>query len=243
MVEHILTLSDALKMYYTNAELVCMCDSYGIPYLSGFDTEFAKQLLTNPHLGKNKDFLAVIASTLENRVDEAIAGSSFERRDFHQSMWPRVKALLEVLSTGVGRREVTVEAGSHFGAKAEVRELISSAKTQITVVDTYIGLGTLDSLRDASQPIRLLTGAYDTAIEKDFERHLKEFIADGKTIEVRRHFKLHDRYIIQNDRCWIIGSSLKDAGKKMFTMIELSDTHDMVVKDVEIKWAEGKPFP
>ena len=94
----------------------------------------------------------------------------------------------------------------------------------------------------ASHPIQLLTGAHDAAIEKDFGRHLNEFISEGRLIEVRRHPKLHDRYIILNGRCWLIGSSLKDAGKKMFSMIEVTDTCETIKKDVEDKWKESIPF-
>jgi hypothetical protein len=133
-------------------------------------------------------------------------------------------------------------ASNPFTAKAEVREWLRIAKTPITVVDNYVGLGTLDCLRDVSQPIELLIGAHDLAIENDFERHLKEFATEGRSIEVKRHGKLHDRYIILNDRCWIIGSSLKDAGKKMFTMIKIPDTHDIVMNDVGDKWKEATHF-
>jgi hypothetical protein len=45
-----------------------------------------------------------------------------------------------------------------------------------------------------------------------------------------------------NGRCWLIGSSLKDAGKKMFSMVEAIDTYETIKKDVEEKWKESTPY-
>lgn len=247
MFEHVLSLSDALKTYYTDEELRRIAAHYAVEVPTDWRGDIdhpglAEMLLIRMDTGRHKDFLAAIVGSLENRVDRAIADTDWEARSAHQSMGPRIRPLLEMVKEGVTRTEVTVRPSNPFTAKAEVRELITIAKTPITVVDNYVGLGTLDCLREASQPIRLLTGAHDAAIEKDFQRHLIEFTAEGRTIEVKRHGKLHDRYIILNDRCWLIGSSLKDAGKKAFTMIEMTDTHDIVMRDVEDKWKEAVRF-
>lgn len=246
MLDHILALADALKTYYSQEELATMVDyfkidaeqdHYGVKHMP-----LAKLLLTKPEVGRNKEFLTTLLSSLGNRVDEAIANTDWEKREFHRSMWPRVSPLLEIMKDSAIKTEVTVKPNNPFSAKAEVRELISNATTPIIVVDNYIGLGTLDSLRTASQPIRLLTGTHATSIEKDFSRHAKELASEGHPIEVRCHPKLHDRYIIFNNRCWILGSSIKDSGKKIFSMIELADTAEIVIKDVEQKWKEGTPL-
>jgi hypothetical protein len=42
----------------------------------------------------------------------------------------------------------------------------------------------------------------------------------NRAFEGRRHEKIHNRYIFLNDHCWIVGSALKAAGKKTFTMKE-----------------------
>jgi len=56
---------------------------------------------------------------------------------------------------------------------------------------------------------------------------------------VRQHPKLHDRFILFNGRCWLIGSSLKDAGKKIMNIIECVDIRDKLLSEVESKWTEG----
>ena len=126
-----------------------------------------------------------------------------------------------------------------FAAKAEVRDLLSSAETEVTLVDNYIGIVTLDCLRVVDQPIRILTGDKEPSIEKGFDRALAEFRSEGRKIEVRRHGRLHDRHVLLNNRCWLIGSSLKDAGKKAFSMIEGVDICKAISQDVERKWSEA----
>jgi hypothetical protein len=247
MYDHVLALSDALKTYYTADELRRMADHYRVDLESDYEgpncSALAESLLTQPDLGRNKEFLSAIVSSLENRIDRAIANTDWERRTFHQSMWPRVKPIIDALKTdSAPKKEIAIPPTNPFTAKAEVRDLLQAAKTPIIVVDNYIGLGTLDCLRDVRVPIQLLTGSEDRAIEKDFGRHLKEFAAEGRTIEIRRHPQLHDRYIILNKRCWLIGSSLKDAGKKTFSMIEAVDTYETIKKDVEQKWKESTPY-
>lgn len=53
---------------------------------------------------------------------------------------------------------------------------------------------------------------------------------------------LHDRLIAFNDRCWLVGSSLKDAGSKDFHLTELVDSKKAVVDAVEDKWQAATPY-
>lgn len=248
MYDHILTLADALKEYYSEDEINRMTSYYKIEVGTNVHTGrpdysgLAELLLDQPGLGRNRDFLAVVKSSLMSRFDEAIATTDWEVRESHRSMGPRIHRLLEMLRGEDDSTEVTVKAKLPFSAKAEIRELIESATTPIIVVDNYVGLGTLDCLLGTSQPIRLLCGAHKTSIEKDFDRHLSEYRSETRLIEVRRHGELHDRYIILNRRCWILGSSIKDAGKKMFSMIELTDSAGLIIEDVEMKWQTAEPY-
>jgi len=142
MYDHILALSDALKTYYSQDELTRMGEYFKVDleydYRGINHSALADSLLTKSDVGRNKEFLGAIVSSLENRVDEAIANTDWEQRDFHQSMWPRLKPLLDALKAGAAPTEVTVKASNPFTAKAEVRELLQIATTPIVVVDTTL---------------------------------------------------------------------------------------------------------
>jgi hypothetical protein len=84
-----------------------------------------------------------------------------------------------------------------------------------------------------------LTGQQKQSVETGFESALKDFRSEGRTVEVRKHPKLHDRYLIFNERCWLVGSSIKDAGKKALNVIECLDSKELIVADAEKKWTEA----
>jgi hypothetical protein len=84
-------------------------------------------------------------------------------------------------------------------------------------------------------PIRLLTGKNPQSIEDGFPAALATFEAEGRQIEVRRHAKLHDRHFIFNERCWLVGSSFKDAGRKAFNCIEMMDSTRAIVESADAK--------
>jgi len=138
---------------------------------------------------------------------------------------------------------MAVAEGKPLTAKSKARELFASAETEITLVDNYVGPATLDCVREAKHPIRILTGSQAQTAGDDFKRALKDMRKEGINVTVRQHPKLHDRYILFNDRCWLAGSSLKDAGTKAFNVNELVDSKDAIVQDVEKKWGEATALP
>lgn len=149
-------------------------------------------------------------------------------------------APLEVeLQEGGLPSELSVPVNNPFTAKSESRAFLGKADTVVTVVDNWVGINTLDCLRDVKQHIRILTGQHSNSVADDFERALQDFKTEGHSIEVRRHPKLYDRYILFNNRCWLAGSSLKDAGKKAFNLIELVDIKTLIYAEVVKKWEES----
>lgn len=53
----------------------------------------------------------------------------------------------------------------------------------------------------------------------------------------------HDRHFVFNGRCWLVGGSLKDAGKKPFNCIEMTDQKGVIVADLEAKYRNAAPYP
>lgn len=192
--------------------------------------------------GNTRAFVDNILECAELRNNDEVAHQTWERRDFHIAMVSVLSGTRGLLSGSATPSEITVSAGYGFTAKSKVRELVAAATTDLFIVDPYIGLGTLDCLRDVAVPIRLLTGSHPQAIEPDFERAITSFIAEGHKLLVRRAKTLHDRHLTFNDRCWLVGGSLKDAGKKPFHCIEIVDKAT-VVADLENHWLNATPFP
>lgn len=202
----------------------------------------AKVLTSNLNQGNTRLLVDNLVGMCESRNSDGIAHTKWERRDFHYDMAPLVKEARDLLETSAAPSEVSLPAGNPFSAKSKVRELLETSAGEVFVVDPYVGVGTLDCLRGLTIPIRLLTASHSKAIEQDFARNLAAFVAEGHNVTVRTSAGLHDRHIVFNDRCWIVGGSLKDAGKKPFNCIEIADKA-VVVAELEGKWNAGASFP
>ena len=238
-------LADAMRAYYTGEELHELC---GL-----FDGELewdharnepahlstAKRLITEMEHGNNRRILEALLPSLFVRCSEMVAKTSWERRDFHQEMRTRLEKLRPLLGNSTTPTEIAVPDDRPFTAKSEIRDLVSKADGGVLLVDAYIGIITLDCFREVPHPIRILTGQHKQSIEQGFDAAVKDFRAEGRVVDVRRHTRLHDRYLIFNDRCWLVGSSIKDAGKKALNAIECLDSKQAIVSDAEKKWTDG----
>jgi hypothetical protein len=242
-------LADAMRTYYPGDELHEL--------LGLFDNEIewdhnrnepahlsiAKRLIIKLEHANNRRILDTLLPSLFVRCSEMVAKTSWERRDFHQEMAARLEKLRPLLDSSTTPIEISVPDAKPFTAKSEIRDLVAKTDGPVFLVDAYIGISTLDCFRDITHAIRILTGQQKQAIESGFDAALKDFRAEGRAVEVRRHSKLHDRYLIFNDRCWLIGGSIKDAGKKALNVIECLDSKQSIVADAENKWSEGIVYP
>jgi len=245
--KYITTLADATKFYYDDSELMELCTAFDVdlsyPLHSGVPhVAWARSLIQNAEHGNNRRFLRALVASLVSRAREGVARTGYEKRQHHQSMVDLLVPLEAELQEGGLPSELSVPENNPFTAKSESREFLGQAETEVTIVDNWVGIGTLDCLRDVNQTVRVLTGQHVSSLADGFERALQEFKSEGHSIEVRRHPKLHDRYILFNNRCWLAGSSLKDAGKKAFNIIEVVDSKALIQAEVTKKWEESTPL-
>jgi len=136
------------------------------------------------------------------------------------------------------QNQVYLPAGSQHDAYVELRKIIQFAKSDMLIVDPYVDetLWELLTNVDPSVKLRILT----KQMKKDFRLEARKFVAQhGNAIEIRTTSKYHDRFIIEdNQRCWHIGASIKDAGNKAFAFSELlqAELVAFVISDVENEW-------
>lgn len=235
-------LAQILEAYITWEELSDLASIFEVT----IDAErrwlsVAKALTARLNQGNTRLLVDNLVGMCETKNSDGIAHTSWERRDFHLNMGPVVRESRELLETSAAPSEVTLPAENPFSAKSKVRELLETSEGEVFVVDPYVGVGTLDCLRGLTVPIRLLTANHSQAIEPDFARNLAAFLAEGHIVSVRTCAGLHDRHVIFNGRCWMVGGSLKDAGKKPFNCLEIIDKA-VVVADLEGKWNDGAAY-
>jgi len=242
-------LADAIKAYYKDDnELIELCEliNLDLNFRGGeidlSHLKFASLLIAEIEYDNRRRFLESIVPSLLSRAHEGAANSEWDTQEFHRNMLRNIEKMALSLGEGQLPEEISSPEDKPFRAKSEVRELLNAAETTITIVDNYIGIGTLDCIREVNQTIRLLTGQHAMAIASGFDSGLRDLLSEGHQIEVRRHPRLHDRFILFNNRCWLVGSSLKDAGKKSFNMIECVDIKDSLIAEVERKWTYASKY-
>lgn len=234
-------LGDLVGEYLKPSELSQICELYDIELEYEDDGSpdtlaLARTIITGLEHGNNRAFLETIVTSLVDRSRRAIGRTNWEKREHHEAMFEHLSNFETALSEAQAPSEISVPEQEPFRAKSELRDLIATAETEVTLVDNYVGAGTLDCLIDVDQRIRLMTGKASASVPNDFERALKEFRTEGYDIEVRQHPKLHDRFLLFNDRLWLVGSSFKGAGKKVLNAVEIVDNKEALKKEIESKW-------
>ena len=120
--------------------------------------------------------------------------------------------------------------GQIFDAHTFILEIIKSAKTSITLIDNYIDSSTLTMLsNNQTSTILLISHTFSKQLKLDIEKYNKQY----KPLKIVADRTYHDRYIIiDSNKVYSIGASLKDAGNKTFNINLMSDfCEDDIVKN------------
>ena len=111
-------------------------------------------------------------------------------------------------------------AGQIFDAYKFVCDLVKSARKSIVLFDNYIdeSVLTLFGKREKSVSVVIYTDKITPQLELD----IKRFNAQYSPVKVKLYTKAHDRFLIIDGEIYHIGASLKDLGKKLFSLSKIS---------------------
>ena len=120
--------------------------------------------------------------------------------------------------------------GQIYDAYSFVAELVRSAKRRIVLIDNYIDdtVLTLLSKREAGVEAVVYTGKISKQLQLDIDKHNAQY----PPVEVRTFSKAHDRFLIIDEKVYLIGASIKDLGKKWFgfTLMENTEAEELLGK-------------
>lgn len=120
-----------------------------------------------------------------------------------------------------------------FGVYQYLRNQIQAAKSQVLILDSYVSEQTLNILYGLPRHIliRILTKKPDPT----FIAAWNLFKVEYKNSNARKHKDVHDRLVIIDQKSFMIGSSLKQAGEKP-TLIAYFDTIDSKKAEGFFSW-------
>ena len=112
--------------------------------------------------------------------------------------------------------------GQVFDAYQFVSDLVRKAKKTIALIDNYVDDTVLTLLDKRSQGVSatIYTQHIGQQLQLDIDRHNAQY----PTIEVKRFNRSHDRFLLIDDKVYLIGASIKDLGKKWFAFTLMHDT-------------------
>ena len=181
--------------------------------------------------GEERRWIAQSAALL-NRVNDLTFGFSFRsiKGSVHHHIVDAQGIIMdacEELKLDLeldGRSEVgsAYDAGDIYRFYADLKEIIAGATKKISVIDPYFDGTAFDNYLSAvsgSVSIEILTSRYTDDILQYANKHKAQF---DSNIEIRKSKEIHDRLIfIDSGDCWIVGASIKDAGKKPTYLIPI----------------------
>lgn len=137
-------------------------------------------------------------------------------------------------------KEIVLPENKPFDAFKVIEKILLSARNKVCVIDPYVdhSLFTLylDEIPSGAE-IKILT----TNMYGKFKDVAKKFKCQRPNFEVRWSDDIHDRHVIIDDRAWVFGQSIKDAGNKSLSIVECEDPKSMESNFFRL-WQKSKVF-
>jgi hypothetical protein len=166
------------------------------------------------------------------------------RESFRRTISDTIEELkLELELDGQEYLGQVYQAGKEYDFFTDLKGIIADAKEEILIVDAYFDGAAFDAYLgtvDRGLSIRIICGNYAS----DVASYVKKFTAQtGASVEIRKTKSIHDRVIfLDGSDCWVVGASIKDAGKKPTYLLplapQITPLKSQIYEDV---WAASSP--
>jgi hypothetical protein len=129
--------------------------------------------------------------------------------------------------------ELLIPTGCVWDAYMFVCDLIRSAKKRIILVDNFVDERVLTMLDKRNKGVTTeVHTRYCEQTKLDFDKHNQQY----EPIDyVQLPHAVHDRYLIIDDDVWLLGTSVKDMGRSLCTIIKVGFTPETVLGMVKGK--------
>ena len=126
--------------------------------------------------------------------------------------------------------ELLIPTGCVWDAYMFVCGLIRSAEKRIILVDNFVDERVLTMLdkRNKGVSAEVHTRYYEQT-KLDFDKHNQQY---EPISYVQLPHAVHDRYLIVDDDVWLLGTSVKDMGRSLCTIIKVGFSPEGVMKQV-----------
>lgn len=151
---------------------------------------------------------------------EQIRTVELRQLEYQKSTDERFERVFDYMETHEAPNQKVFFEGQVYDAFELLVTLVQRAKREIVLVDGYVDTGTLNILAKKKPGVSATVWTHPkTSLT---ERDVATFNAQYPTLVVKHTTSFHDRFLILDGaEGYLIGASLKDAGKKSFAITKL----------------------
>jgi hypothetical protein len=109
------------------------------------------------------------------------------------------------------------EPGDEYRFYRDLKVIVGFASNELFIVDSYLDTQLFDVYMENVAPsttVHVLTNQVSDAVKTVAQK-----FAGRGNFQLRSSNDVHDRVVFADDRCWVVGQSIKDAAKKKPTYI------------------------
>jgi len=129
------------------------------------------------------------------------------------------------------------EPGDEYQFYRDLKTIVGFATSDLFIIDNYLDSQLFDVYMenvDSSVSVRVLTHQVSDSLRIVAEKYAKQ-----ANFEMRSSNDVHDRVVFSDDRCWVIGQSIKDAARKKPTYIVEHSGAATMKQIYELIWASA----
>ncbi len=133
------------------------------------------------------------------------------------------------IRTSLPPREGIFVDGQIYDAYEFIERLIRAAKKSILLIDNYVDESVLTMMSEKQDGVRV--EIYTKEVSSAFRLAVQNFNMQYKDLELHTTSVFHDRFLIIDDETiYLIGASMKDAGKRLFAFTQMNPLQIKAIK-------------
>lgn len=138
-----------------------------------------------------------------------------------------------------------IEGGQNLSAIKLFEDFLNAEieNKELLLCDPHISYSTLypfTVIKDTLNELKIITYRIHENKQKlkDYKEKLEK--EGNMDIEIKRSYEIHDRYLINGDVCWSIGTSIKDLGNKDTMIKDISQVSESLRNLFLDRWEESE---
>ena len=160
---------------------------------------------------------------------ERISNVELKQLEYQKQTDEKLEQIFEYISEHEEASQKIFFDGQIYDAFSLIVSLIQKAEKEITLIDGYVDVGTLNLLAKKKEDANVIIYTHQSTRLSNID--VANFNAQYPALEVKYTSVFHDRFLILDRKmAYHIGASLKDAGKKTFGITLIND--ESIVRDI-----------